>query len=158
VAHANARTTVYARRLIVERFLAGWPAARIAEQLGISRATVYKWINRYLAEGWAGLADRSSRPHHTPFRAPGELLHVDVNLGRVPDGGGWRLHGRSEEVRGRKIHGHGLGYDFLHAAVDDHPGCPTSKPCPMNAAPAAPASCAARRPGSPATACASSRS
>lgn len=48
MAHANARTTVYARRLIVERFLAGWPAARIAEQLGISRATVYKWINRYL--------------------------------------------------------------------------------------------------------------
>jgi hypothetical protein len=25
-----------------------------------------------------------------------------------------------EEVRGREIHGHGLGYDFLHVAVDDH--------------------------------------
>jgi uncharacterized protein YjcR len=42
----NAATAAYARRLIVERFLAGWPAARIAEQLGVSRATVHKWVRR----------------------------------------------------------------------------------------------------------------
>ena len=190
MAHRNARTTVYARRLIVERRLAGWPAARIAEQLGISRATVHKWLRRHRDEGWPGLADRSSRPHTTPTRTPlqvetqilalrrhahrgpvflagqlglvastvgrvlrrhhvpalaatdpitgtpvrrrhsgiryerarpGELLHVDVKkLGRVPDGGGWRLHGRREEVRGRTVHGRGIGYDFLHVAVDDH--------------------------------------
>jgi transposase InsO family protein len=47
---------------------------------------------------------------------PGELVHVDVKkLGRIPDGGGWRLHGRSEEVRGR-----GIGFDYVHSAVDDH--------------------------------------
>lgn len=47
---------------------------------------------------------------------PGELLHVDVKkLGRVPDGGGWRVHGRSEAVRGR-----GSGWDYVHVAVDDH--------------------------------------
>jgi hypothetical protein len=47
---------------------------------------------------------------------PGELLHVDVKkLGRIPDGGGWRVHGRSEEVRGR-----GLGWDYVHVAIDDH--------------------------------------
>lgn len=47
---------------------------------------------------------------------PGALIHVDVKkLGRIPDGGGWRAHGRSEEVRGR-----GIGYDYVHAAVDDH--------------------------------------
>jgi hypothetical protein len=35
-------------------------------------------------------------------RTPGELLHVDVKkLARVPDGGGWRLHGRTEQARGR---------------------------------------------------------
>jgi transposase InsO family protein len=38
----------------------------------------------------------------------------------VPDGGGWRLHGRGEQVRGRTVHGRGIGYDFLHVAVDDH--------------------------------------
>jgi hypothetical protein len=36
MAHRNARLTVHARRLLVDRFAAGWPAARIAEQLGIS--------------------------------------------------------------------------------------------------------------------------
>lgn len=47
---------------------------------------------------------------------PGDLVHVDVKkVGRIPDGGGWRAHGRSEAVRGR-----GIGYDYVHAAVDDH--------------------------------------
>ena len=36
-------------------------------------------------------------------------------LGRIPDGGGWRAHGRSEQVRGR-----GIGYDYVHTAIDDH--------------------------------------
>jgi transposase InsO family protein len=185
MAHRNARTTPYARRLIVQRRLAGWSATCVAEQLGISRPTVDKWLHRYLEEGWDGLQDRSSRPHTTPTRTspqveqqilearaehrrgpvflagelglpastigrvlrrhgvvplaaidaitgepvrrrhsqrryehprPGDLLHVDVKkLGRVPDGGGWRLHGRCEQAKGR-----GVGYDFLHVAVDDH--------------------------------------
>jgi transposase InsO family protein len=144
--HANARTTVYIRGLI-ERFAAGWPAARIAEQFGLARATVYKWLHRFRDEGPAGLLDRSCRPHHQPTRtspevetqilalrrsshrghsgiryehpSPGDLLHVK-KLGRVPDGGGWRLHGRREEVRGRSVHGRRIGYDYLHVAVDDH--------------------------------------
>ncbi|MFE7201393.1 hypothetical protein ACFU8R_14060 [Pseudonocardia alni] len=62
---------------------------------------------------------QSARRYEHP--RPGDLVHIDVKkLGRVPDGGGWRLHGRSEEVRGRKVHGRALGYDFLHVAVDDH--------------------------------------
>jgi leucine-zipper of insertion element IS481 len=67
-AHRNARTTVYARSLIVERHRAGWPAARIAEQLGISRARVHKWVRRGREEGPAGLEDRPSRPHRMPRR------------------------------------------------------------------------------------------
>jgi transposase InsO family protein len=47
---------------------AGWPAAHVAEQLGISRATAYKWVRRYRSEGDAGLEDRSSRPRHSPRR------------------------------------------------------------------------------------------
>ena len=61
--HANARTTVYARRLLVDRVLAGHRPGEVAKQLGVSRQTVYKWVRRYRAEGVAGLADRSSRPH-----------------------------------------------------------------------------------------------
>jgi transposase InsO family protein len=186
VAHANARTTLYARKLIVARVLAGHRPGEVAKQLGVSRQTVYKWLRRWRAEGEAGLLDRSSRPHSMPRRTsaektaaivaarvkhhagpvrlaallgiaastigaviaraglprladvdrltgellrgrrhsevryerehPGDLLHVDVKkLGRVPDGGGWRIHGRSEEVRGR-----GLGWDYVHVAIDDH--------------------------------------
>ena len=36
------------------------------EAMGVSRATGYKWIRRYRAEGDGGLADRSSRPHRSP--------------------------------------------------------------------------------------------
>jgi transposase InsO family protein len=48
---------------------------------------------------------------------PGELVHMDVKkIGRIPDGGGWRLHGRGV-ARDRK---NGPGYDFVHSMVDDH--------------------------------------
>lgn len=68
MSHANARTNVFARRLIVERVAAGWPPAHVAEQLGISRATVYKWLRRYESGGDAALVDRSSRPIRMPNR------------------------------------------------------------------------------------------
>jgi transposase InsO family protein len=46
---------------------------------------------------------------------PGELVHIDVKkLGRIPDGGGHKIHGRAAASRGR-----GIGYDYIHAAVDD---------------------------------------
>jgi transposase InsO family protein len=172
--------------LLVERVLAGHRPADVAHQLGCSRATAYKWLARYRAEGAAGLADRPSRPHRCPHRCPdaterrilesrrahrrgadwlaaelgvaastvgrvirrhglpalghldaltgapvrrgpasrvryerqrpGELIHIDVKkLGRIPDGGGWRAHGRGPRpspVRAR-------GYDYVHSAVDD---------------------------------------
>jgi transposase InsO family protein len=48
---------------------------------------------------------------------PGELVHVDVKkLGRIPDGGGHRTLGRQA---GRATRG-GMGFDYIHSAVDDH--------------------------------------
>jgi transposase len=73
VAHANARTNLFARRLMVERVAAGWPAAQVAEQLGVSRATVHKWLRRYAEGGEAGLVDRSSRPIRMPARTPAQV-------------------------------------------------------------------------------------
>ena len=70
MAHANARTNLFARKLIVERVAAGWPAAHVAEQLGVSRATVHKWLRRHAEGGDAALADRSSRPLRMPRRTP----------------------------------------------------------------------------------------
>ena len=73
MSHGNARTTVHGRRLIVARHRAGWRQAHIAAAMGISRKCVRTWIARYAAEGEAGLADRSSRPHTSPTRTPVEL-------------------------------------------------------------------------------------
>jgi transposase InsO family protein len=178
MAHATARLTHFGRLLLVQRITElGWPPAQAAESLGVSRATAYKWLGRYRAEGPAGLADRSSRPRHCPHalaasqvrrvlaarrrrrqgphrlsdhlgmarstiygvlrrhgmsrlahtdrtsgvvvryqrERPGELVHLDVKkLGRIPDGGGHRAHGRADGARGR-----GIGYDYVHSAVDD---------------------------------------
>jgi transposase len=50
----------------------GWPVVTVAEQLGISRATGYKWVRRYRADGLRGLEDRSSRPHRSPRRSSAE--------------------------------------------------------------------------------------
>src|SRR3954453_11494097 len=68
VSHRNARLTVHGRRLLVQRVDAGRPVAHVAAEMGISRATAYKWVNRWRDEGEAGLADRPSSPRTTPHR------------------------------------------------------------------------------------------
>lgn len=185
-AEPRARFSSHTRLLIVQRVLAGRAAAHVAKEMGTSRTTVYRWLRRFQAEGLAGLADRSSRPHTRPgqlpdeveqrvlqvrreqrlgpvriaqrldlnpatvgrvlarhrvpllrhidpttgvllrgrrgsaeryeYDQPGGLIHVDVKkLGKIPDGGGWRAHGRGKVARSR-----GNGYDYVHSAVDDH--------------------------------------
>ena len=64
--HANAKLTWWMRRELVERMQAGWTAGDVADQMSISRATVYKWWRRWRTEGDAGLWDRSSRPRSCP--------------------------------------------------------------------------------------------
>ena len=177
--HPRPRLSVFSRQLLVGRVLdQGWPAAHVAEQLGISRATAYKWVRRYRTEGEAGLLDRSSRPHRSPRRTtdalearilaaradwrygpdrlgpllglppstvhrvlarrgfsrlrdadrvtaapvryqachPGALLHQDhKKLGRIPDGGGWRVIGRAAGPNRHR----GDGYDHLEVVIDD---------------------------------------
>jgi len=82
VSHRNARTTVQGRLLIVQRHQAGWPQAHIARAMGISRKCVAKWLARFLAEGEAGLQDRSSRPRTCPRRTSPDLEQRIVELRR----------------------------------------------------------------------------
>jgi transposase InsO family protein len=79
------------------------------------RSTIYGVLARHgmsrLAhtDRTSGVVVRYQRQH------PGELVHLDVKkLGRIPDGGGHKVHGRAAARRGR-----GIGYDYLHSAVDD---------------------------------------
>jgi transposase InsO family protein len=66
--HRNARLTVWGRQELVRRVLAGRPAAHVAAEMGVSRATAYKWVRRFDREGAAGCEDRSSRPRRSPRR------------------------------------------------------------------------------------------
>jgi transposase InsO family protein len=89
VAHPRARLTVFGRQLLIARIEAGWPPAHVAEQLGISRATAYKWVRRYRTEGDLGLLDRSSRPHRSLRRldeaAEAEILAARATWRYGPD-------------------------------------------------------------------------
>jgi transposase InsO family protein len=65
--HKHARLT-YLRRLemaqdITER---GLSAAQAGAKHGVSAVTARKWLGRYLADGAAGLMDKSSRPARSP--------------------------------------------------------------------------------------------
>jgi transposase len=69
VSHRNARLTVHGRRLILERVLVqGRPRSHVAEEMGVSRQCVSRWIARYQAEGEPGLQERSCRPRNSPER------------------------------------------------------------------------------------------
>jgi transposase InsO family protein len=80
---------------LIERIQTGRPVAHVADELGISRATAYKWWARYRSEDWAGLHDRSSRPRRSPSRTSRalerkvEVLRRSKKLG--PARIGWRL-------------------------------------------------------------------
>jgi len=54
------------RLRMVQAVTDGEPVSAVAGRFGVDRKTVRKWLQRFLAEGVAGLADRSSRPHHSP--------------------------------------------------------------------------------------------
>jgi transposase InsO family protein len=55
------------RLMFVSAFVSGERTmAELCRYYGVSRKTGYKWVERYQAEGPAGLVDRSRAPHHHP--------------------------------------------------------------------------------------------
>jgi transposase InsO family protein len=108
-----------------------WSASRIAfelHQIGtpVSRRT----ITRLLAQ--LGLNRRrfidpngesNREPRKIIAKHPGHMVHIDVKkTGRIPDGGGWRVHGKGSDaakaVDRMKKRGVKAGYVFLHSAID----------------------------------------
>lgn len=50
----------------------------------------------------------------------GDLVHMDVKkIGRIPDGGGWKAHGRQMGSTGARKRAR-IGFDYVHSLVDDH--------------------------------------
>jgi len=50
-----------------------WPVKRTLDELGVPRSTFYRWYDRYVAEGYDGLADRKSGPRQFWNRIPDEV-------------------------------------------------------------------------------------
>src|SRR4051794_24092359 len=115
------------RRILGLRVSRRWGPARIAFRLGLAVSTVGRVLRRYGApplrftDPVTGTRIRSSRPSPVRYEhdAPGELVHMDIKkLGRIPDGGGHRVHGRAAARPIKKSAK--PGYAYLHHAVDDH--------------------------------------
>jgi transposase InsO family protein len=100
----------------------------IGPELGVPARTVSRILRRHHVprlvecDPLTGEVIRSSKTTAVRYERdrPGELVHMDVKkIGRIPDGGGWRAHGRqigktSAQKKAR------IGYDYVHSVVDDH--------------------------------------
>jgi transposase InsO family protein len=110
-------------------------ARRIALELAAEGIAVsVRTISRHLAH--LGLnrrrfLDPTGQVNRTPRRIiarwPGHMVHLDVKkVGQIPQGGGWRVHGRGSEqakqARRGKTRGTARGgrarYTYLHSAID----------------------------------------
>ncbi len=112
-----------------------WTARQISRELGlegvsISVATVGRWLQR-LGINRRKFLDPDGSTNQQPTgrivaRFPGHMVHLDVKkVGRIPDGGGWRVHGRNSEQnraaqRAKKRPGARAGYVYLHSIVDGY--------------------------------------
>ncbi len=119
------------------RFTRRWGPHRIAYHLGLHRSTVGRVLARYRMpklvniDQATGLPVRKLKPTRYEAAAPGELVHVDIKKqGRIPEGGGWRVHGRgstqaravgsARDKAARAGAAGSRGYRYLHHAVDDY--------------------------------------
>jgi transposase InsO family protein len=96
--------------------------ARIAGRLQLPASTVHAVLARNRVSRLAWMDRPTGRVVRRYERAkPGELVHVDIKkLGKIPPGGGWRVHGRSTATRSARAKRRKIGYCFVHSAIDDH--------------------------------------
>jgi len=97
--------------------------ARIGHRLGVPASTVHRVLVRLGLNRLAWMDRPTGRVIRRYERAaPGDLVHVDIKkLGRIPEGGGWRVLGRQAGVKNNSGHGpRRVGYGYIHSAVDDH--------------------------------------
>ena len=102
--------------------------AWLGAELGVPARTISRVLLRRgqprlcALDPMTGEVIRSSKQSATRYEKsrPGELVHMDVKkLGRIPDGGGWRAHGRAAGSTSRD-RATRLGYDYVHSLVDDN--------------------------------------
>jgi transposase InsO family protein len=174
--HKNARLTPVRREEMARDVVEGrLSKAHAARTYGVTAKVVARWVERFRAEGSAGMTDRCSRPKTSPRRTeaavadtiaalrrqrltgkhiakatgvseatvsrvlarvglsrlkdlepaqpvrryererPGEMLHIDIKkLGRFSQVG----HRITGDRTGQSL-GRGIGWEFVHVAIDD---------------------------------------
>jgi transposase InsO family protein len=88
------------------------PAWAIGRALHIPRSTVSAWLRRL------GLQRPPTAPavpvQRYEWPRPGDLVHLDIKALGVIDGVGHRIHGD------RQRRARGVGWEYVHVAIDDH--------------------------------------
>lgn len=120
-----------------------WSAERITAELAdFGFSTNRRTVSRHLAQLGLGkrrfidpCGENNRKAGTITARWPGHMVHLDVKkVGRVPDGGGWRVHGRDSDqakVADRaKSAGARRGYTYLHSAVDGYSRLSYTEPLP----------------------------
>ena len=100
-----------------------WTGARIAQQLGLSRATVSRILRR-LHLNKARMLVPPPPAQRYEHAAPGDLLHLDTKKFARIVKPGYRITGDPrDETRG-------AGWEFLYVAIDDHSRLAYTALCP----------------------------
>ena len=110
----------------------------LCDLYGVSRKTGYKWIDRYLRQGPAGLEERSRRPHVSPNQTAQEIVAALLEARRRhPSWGGKKLlalvhkRHRNWDLPHRStvcdlLNRHGMVPKKRNRRRIGHPGKPTS--------------------------------
>jgi transposase InsO family protein len=92
---------------------------QIAAQVGVSPATVSRILRRLGLNKLSALEPAELVRRYERER-PGEMIHLDIKkLGRI-DGIGHRITGDRSGQSNRRSRGQGLGWEFVHVAIDDN--------------------------------------
>lgn len=94
---------------------------RLALRLDLPASTIYRVLRRNELSRLSHIDRATGTPIRRYERSrPGELVHVDVKkLGRMPTGGGHRIHGRANARKARGKYAR-TGYTYLHTCIDDY--------------------------------------
>jgi transposase InsO family protein len=92
---------------------------QIAVEVRISPATVSRILRR-LGLNRIGALEPSEPVRRYERDKPGEMIHIDIKkLGKI-DGIGHRITGDRRGQSNRRSRGQGLGWEFVHVAIDDN--------------------------------------
>jgi transposase InsO family protein len=112
--HHSPRSTSKEMVMEIERLRRDrWTGVRIAQQLGLSPATVSRVLRRLKLSRIRDIEPKLP-PNRYEHPAPGDMLHLDIK--RLV-----RIQRPSHRVTGDRRDGvKGIGAEFLHIAIDDH--------------------------------------